>query len=46
MFITWDCGFLDLVDPNDVIKIMADRGFPIQEDLMLLNATLEIPPAA
>lgn len=37
-------GFLSLIEPNDVL--MADRGFPIQEDLMLHHATLEIPPAA
>lgn len=35
-------GFLDLVDPTDVI--MADRGFTIQEDLLLRQATLLIPP--
>ncbi|XP_078662112.1 uncharacterized protein LOC144906066 [Branchiostoma floridae x Branchiostoma belcheri] len=44
VFITRNSGFLDLVEPNDVI--MADRGFPIQEDLLLRHATLEIPPAA
>ncbi|XP_019639903.1 PREDICTED: uncharacterized protein LOC109481748 [Branchiostoma belcheri] len=42
--ITRKSGFLDLVEPNDVI--MADRGFPIQEDLLLRHATLQIPPAA
>ncbi|KAJ8018735.1 hypothetical protein HOLleu_43107 [Holothuria leucospilota] len=36
--------FLDLIDPGYVI--MADRGFPIQGDLMLRHATLQIPPAA
>ncbi|KAI8484569.1 hypothetical protein Bbelb_376760 [Branchiostoma belcheri] len=44
VFITRDSGFLELVEANDVI--MADRGFPIQEDLLLRHATLEIPPAA
>ena len=37
-------GFLSLIGSNDAL--MADRGFPIQEDLMLYRATLEIPPAA
>uniref|UniRef100_A0A8C5GBF5 DDE Tnp4 domain-containing protein n=1 Tax=Gouania willdenowi TaxID=441366 RepID=A0A8C5GBF5_GOUWI len=35
-------GFLDLVDPHDLI--MADRGFPIQEDLLFKMAKLLIPP--
>jgi len=35
-------GFLDLVEPYDVV--MADRGFPIQEDLLYKMAKLEIPP--
>ena len=35
-------GFLSLVDPHDLI--MADRGFPIQEDLLFKMAKLEIPP--
>uniref|UniRef100_A0A3Q1B8J6 DDE Tnp4 domain-containing protein n=1 Tax=Amphiprion ocellaris TaxID=80972 RepID=A0A3Q1B8J6_AMPOC len=35
-------GFLDLVDPHDLI--MADRGFPIQEDLLFKMANLVIPP--
>ncbi|XP_071481997.1 uncharacterized protein [Diadema antillarum] len=39
-----ESGFLSLLDPNDVV--MADRGFPIQEELLLHHATLEIPPAA
>ena len=37
-------GFLSLIEPNDIV--MEDRGFPIQEDLMLHQATLEIPPGA
>ncbi|XP_066263269.1 uncharacterized protein [Branchiostoma lanceolatum] len=44
VFITRNSGFLELVEPNDII--MADRGFPIQEDLMRRNASLEMPPAA
>ncbi|KAJ8030934.1 Protein ALP1-like [Holothuria leucospilota] len=39
-----ESGFLDLIEPYDTI--MADRGFPIQEDLMLRFSSLEIPPAA
>lgn len=35
-------GFLDLLDPNDLI--MADREFPIEEDLLCKKATLVIPP--
>uniref|UniRef100_A0A3P8RV78 THAP-type domain-containing protein n=1 Tax=Amphiprion percula TaxID=161767 RepID=A0A3P8RV78_AMPPE len=35
-------GFLDLVDPHDLI--IADRGFPIQEDLLFKMANLVIPP--
>jgi hypothetical protein len=41
-YITENSGFLDLVEPYD--KILADRGFPIAEDLLLLNAELLIPP--
>lgn len=40
--ITRTSGFLDLIDPMDVI--MADRGFPIQNDLLLRHAKLYIPP--
>lgn len=40
--ITRESGFLDLVEPNDLI--LADRGFTIKEDLMMRKATLEIPP--
>ena len=41
-YITKTSGFLDLIEPGDLI--MADRGFTIREDLMLRNATLYIPP--
>lgn len=44
VFITRKSGFLELIEPYDAI--MADRGFPIQEDLLLRLATLWIPPAA
>lgn len=40
--ITSDSGFLDLVDKGDLV--MADRGFPIQEELLLCGAKLLIPP--
>ncbi|XP_033124652.1 uncharacterized protein LOC117122979 [Anneissia japonica] len=40
--ITRESGFLNLVDPGDVI--LADRGFTIKEDLLLRYASLEIPP--
>ena len=40
--ITCDSGFLDLLDHRDLV--MADRGFPIQEDLLLRGAKLLIPP--
>lgn len=40
--ITSDSGFLDLLDKGDLV--MADRGFPIQEDLLLRGAKLLIPP--
>ncbi|XP_033101531.1 uncharacterized protein LOC117104792 [Anneissia japonica] len=44
VFILRDSGFLSLIEPHDVL--MADRGFPIQEDLMRQHASLQIPPAA
>ena len=34
--------FLDKVSPGDTI--LADRGFPIAEDLLLCHAKLVIPP--
>ena len=40
--ITRECGFIDLLEPTDLI--MAERGFTITEDLMVRGATLEIPP--
>ena len=41
-YITRESGFLDLLEPTDLV--MADRGFTIKEDLMVRGATLEIPP--
>ncbi|XP_066268877.1 uncharacterized protein [Branchiostoma lanceolatum] len=40
--ITKDSGFLELVDPGDVI--LADRGFTIASDLVRKQVKLEIPP--
>lgn len=37
-------GYLDTVEPGDLI--LADRGFPIEEDLILRGARLYIPPGA
>ena len=37
-----ESSFLDLIDPGDVI--LADRGFPIKEELLLRYANLVIPP--
>ena len=39
--ITRESGFLNLIDPGDVIP--ADRGFIIKEDLLVRGAKLEIP---
>lgn len=41
-FITVNSGLLKLIEPYD--KVLADRGFPITEKLLLLNAELLIPP--
>lgn len=44
-FITNDCGFLNLIEPNDLV--LADKGFPqIKSELGKRNATLVIPPFA
>ena len=37
-----ESGFLDLVDPGDVI--LAGRGFTINSELLMRHAKLEIPP--
>ena len=41
-FIVQNSGFLDLVDPTDLI--MADRSFTIQEDILFRNASVMIDP--
>ncbi|KAK3105808.1 hypothetical protein FSP39_006157 [Pinctada imbricata] len=41
-FVTLNSGFLNIVQPYD--KVMADKGFPIREELALLHAELLIPP--
>lgn len=40
--ITRQSGFLNKLEPGDLI--MADRGFPLREDLLMKGATLTIPP--
>lgn len=40
--ITNQSGFLDVVEPYDTV--LADRGFPIREELTLKRARLLIPP--
>ncbi|XP_061173256.1 uncharacterized protein LOC133182425 [Saccostrea echinata] len=40
--VTLNSGFLNIIEPYD--KVMADRGFPIREELTLLRAELLIPP--
>ena len=37
-----ESGFLDLVDPRDVI--LGDRRFTINSELLMRHAKLEIPP--
>lgn len=39
--ITMNCGFLQLLEPGDVI--LADRGFDIDADIALHQVKLEIP---
>ena len=41
-YLTVHSDFLDLIEPGD--KVLADRGFPIAEDLILCHAELLIPP--
>ena len=43
-FITADSGFYDCLDHYD--EVMADRGFQIKEELMLIFCTLSVPPGA
>ena len=40
--LTRRCGILDMLDKGDII--MADRGFDIEEDLILKGVRLNIPP--
>lgn len=39
--IAQQCGFLDLIDPGDVI--LANRGFNIHDDIAVRGGRLEIP---
>ena len=43
-FITRDSGFYDLLGRDD--EVMADRGFQIQEDLLLHFCRLVVPPGS
>ena len=43
-FITGDSGFYDLLERDD--EVMADRGFQIEEELMLRFCSLSVPPGA
>ena len=40
--LTRRCGILDILEPGD--SVMADRGFDIEEDLILRGVGLNIPP--
>ena len=40
--ITQESGYPNFLEPTDII--IADRGFPIKEDLVVRGTTLEIPP--
>lgn len=41
MFITTNCNFLDIVDPNDLV--LADKGFNMHDVFKIRGADLEIP---
>ena len=43
LFIVKDSGFLKLLQPGD--QVMADRGFKIQDILVLYQCSLAIPPS-
>jgi hypothetical protein len=40
--VTLESGFLDLLEPHDIV--LADRGFNTQGDVILKQASLHIPP--
>ena len=40
--LTRRCGILDILEPGD--SVMADRGFDIEENLILRGVSLNIPP--
>ena len=42
-FIVTHSKFLDYIDPRD--QVMADRGFPVREELLVKQAELVLPPA-
>ena len=42
-FIFNDCAFVSWLEPND--QVMAERGFKVKEDLMVVQARLVIPPS-
>ena len=43
VFVVRDSGFLNFIEPFD--QVMADRGFKIKENLLIIMATLFIPPS-
>ena len=44
VFIVWDSGFLDLLEPGD--QVIADQVFKIKTDLVMKQCTLRILPRA